>query len=138
MNELATAIEEVRAELAGASSEFFPATCSLIGPTRTVSGSGHTLNDTVLATNIPIKVKHVSGGIQVNEGGVNVIKSHRLTLPVTAATVAINQHYKIKVDAYGTNPEMIFEQPVSQLDSMSPFLNLAATITQGMRYPGVR
>lgn len=138
MNDVALAIEEVRAELSSASSEFFPATCSLIGPVKTTAGAGHTIADSVLASNIPIKVKHVSGGIQVNEGGVNAIKSHRLTLPVRSETLLINQHYKIKVAAYGTNPEMIFEQPVSQVDSMSPFLVLAATLTQGMRYPGIQ
>lgn len=138
MDDVATAIEEVRAELNTASPEFFPATCSLIGPVRSTAGAGHTIGDSVLATNIPIKVKHVSGGIQVNEGGVNVIKSHRLTLPVRSETLLIDQHYKIKIAAYGTNPEMIFEQPVSQLDSLSPFLVFAATLTQGMRYPGIQ
>lgn len=138
MNDVALAIEEARSELAQASAEFLPGTCSLIAPTKVSDGkSGHTVAMATVASNIPIKVEHISGGIAINQGGITVIKSHRLTLPVRSETLLIDEHYQVALEETGTTPAMIFEQPISQMDSMSPFLVLAASFVMGYRQPGV-
>lgn len=138
MSEIGDAIEEVREALAESASEFLPGTCTLIAPVKADDGfSGHTISDSELATSIPCRVDFVSGGAQVNVSGVMVIKSHRITLPVNPETLAIDGHYKIKIDAEGSTPEMIFDQPITQIDHMSPLLRVVASLTDGFKQPAM-
>jgi hypothetical protein len=67
---------------------------------------------------------------QVVVGGEAYLASHRITLPVTEATLAIKPEDRIKVEARGLNPELIFQQPVIIEGSTTVFVNVAATLVQ--------
>ena len=137
--EVGDAIEEVRGELAGASSEFMASTCSLIAPTRADDGfSGHKKTEAAVASNIPCWVESASGGYQVNDGGSVVTKSHRITIPVTADTIAIKRHYKIKINASGTNAEMMLDQPIVLLGDMDPLMSIWASEAKGYNQPAMQ
>lgn len=139
MSEVGDAIEEVRAELAAEAAGFMPRTCSLIPPATVVSDGfhGHKPADAPAIPNIPCKVEFVSGGFQVNDAGAAVVKTHRITLPVTADTVAVNRHYKISVAASGLTPVMLFEHPVRQLSDLDAFLVIAASFAEGYSQPAM-
>lgn len=139
MSDLGDASNEYRTELAAEASEFMPDICSLIPPAMTAQGSGHTLGEGTPITGIPCTHEQAGGGgVSFHDGESVVTKSHRLGLPFTSDTVNIRKEYKIKVAARGLNPEMIFEQPVIDTDSMSPLLQVLAVLTEGYRQPGIR
>lgn len=113
-------------------------TCTLIPePSLTAQGAGHTLAPATEIPDVPCNHEQLGGGgVQFNEGGSTVTKTHKVTLPYTDETVLINRHYKIKIAARGFNPEMIFEQPVRTTDGLSPFLSVFCVLTEGYRAPG--
>jgi hypothetical protein len=138
MAEVGDAIEEVRAEIATAASEFMPDVCRLISTALATQGDGHTISETVSATDIPCSHEQLSGGgVQIDDNGSVAIKTHRIQMPYTSETILINRHYKIRVTARGFNPQMIFEHPVRQIDAMSPLVTVYATLSEGYRRPGV-
>lgn len=137
MPEVGDAIEEVRAELAASASEFMADVCTLIPAALTAQGDGHTMAEGTPVTNVPCTHKQLGGGgVQVNDNGTVAVKSHELKLPYTISTILIDRHYNIKVTARGFNPELIFEQPVIDRDSLGPMVRVLATLSEGFREPG--
>lgn len=138
MSELGDAINEVRTELASAASEFMFDLCDLIpDPSLVAQGAGHTLTDSAAVTSIPCTHKQLGGGgVRIDDGESVVTKTHKVTLPYTSDTVLIDRHYQIRIHARGFNPQVIFEQPVRQVDSASPFVSVLVTMTEGFRSPG--
>ena len=136
---LATGIDKVRVKLAAKANKFMPRTCSLIPPATVASDgfSGHKPVDGTPITNIPCKVEFVSGGFQVSDGGAVVVKTHRITLPVTSDTIGITRHYKISVASSGLTPAMVFEHPVRQLSDLDPFLVIGASFAEGYAQPAM-
>ena len=112
--------------------------CDLIGPTQVAQGSGHTITDTTLASDIPCYVEQSSGTAQPDSDAVNRTTLHRITMEGTDEARLINQHYKIKVLARDNNPEMVFEQPVREIQSFSSLVVVNAVYTVGYRQPGTR
>jgi len=137
MGSLASMIDDLRAGFPA--DQLFTRTCSLIPPATVVSDgfSGHKPADGTPITGIPCKVEFVSGGFQVNDGGAVVVKTHRITLPVTEGTVAITRHYKISVAASGLTPAMLFEHPVRQMSDMDVFLTIGASFAEGYAQPAM-
>jgi hypothetical protein len=135
--EVGDAVEEARAEIAVSASEFMSDLCSLIAPVKSEQGAGHTITDQVLASDIPCTHEQISGGgVQINDNGSVVTKTHRLKLPYTVETKLIDRHYKIKVEARGFNAEAIFEQPVQKFSATAPLLEVLCVLTEGYRKPG--
>lgn len=135
---LATSIENYRTKLATKANKFMPDLCTLIPAVLSTQGDGHTLAEGTPVPNVPCTHKQLGGGgVQVNDNGTVVTKTHSVELPYTSATVLIDRDYKIKVAARGFNAETIFELPVRPVDSLSPFLEVLATLSEGFREPGV-
>lgn len=138
MSEIGDAIDEVRSELAADAADLSADVCTLIPPALVTQGSGHTLGEGEHITGIPCTHEQVGGGgVTFHDGGSVVTKTHRLEMPFTSETVAINRQYKIMVEARGLNPQLIFEQPVIKTDSLSPLLQVFAVLTEGYRQPGI-
>lgn len=133
MNELALAIEEVRAELAGASNEILFDVCDIDGPMLVDGGaSGDSVSIGSVATNINVSYKGLGTGKTIVVGGEAYTASHQLKMARIATTVAITPRHKIKVRARGNTPLLIFEKPLIDEDSKSPFLVMSAVlVTQG-------
>ena len=138
MSDLGDAINDARADIAADAPDFMARTCSVIQPSSVSDGfHGHKLGETVIASSIPCTVEQVSGGIVINEGGVNEVKTHRLTLPVTDETLAITRKHKILAEAEGTTPEMLFEKPVTQLNDLDALMTIVVTQVIGYQQPAM-
>lgn len=138
MSDLGDGVNEFRTDLAIDAAEFLADLCDLIGPPVKVDqGAGHTITDGAIVQNVPCGHEQIGGGgVQVNDNGTVVTKTHRLTLPYTSQTILVDRHYKIKVRARGLNPEVIFEQPVQDLSDTAPLLDVLCVLTEGYRKPG--
>jgi len=131
MAELGDAFEELKSELADAAEEFMSDTCSLIKPTFTDGGaSGDTLTQATVASNVPCFYKPAGRNSPLVVGGQAYIASHQFTLPATTEVLAITPEYKLTVQARGSNPQMIFEQPVIVQNSFTALVKVAATLVQ--------
>src|SRR5688500_3119439 len=98
MNELATAIEEVRTELAAAANEILFDLCDSDGPTLTDGGAaGDHVSFGPVATNINVSYKALGSGKQIVVGGEAYTASHQLRMARTSTTVSITPRHKIKV-----------------------------------------
>lgn len=129
MSEVGSAIEEVRSAIAGAASEFMPDLCDIQSTTPGSDDWGAPgQTPTTVAANIPCKYRALSSSERAIAGGTTGTVTHEITMPVTAATLAIKQHYRIRVLANGIVPEMIFDSPFPQLGAMEPFLNVYANL----------
>lgn len=138
MSDVGDAIDEVRTDLATDAADFMADVCTLIPPLLVAQGSGHTLGEGTHVTSIPCNHEQIGGGgVTFHDGESVVTKTHKLELPFTSATVLITRQYKIKVTARGFNSQLIFEQPVIQVDSLSPLLQVFAVLTEGYRQPGI-
>lgn len=130
MNEIATAIEEVRAELSTAATEFLPDTCTIKAPgTETRDAYGEiTTTDGDAATLVPCKYEALSAYEQSVGGSTVGSATHRLRLPANAVTLAIQPNRRIVVDTRGLVPALTFEV-TGRLDaSTDVMLTLAATL----------
>jgi hypothetical protein len=131
MNELATAIEEVRTELAGAANEILFDLCDLDGPTFVDGGgSGDSVTIGSIAQNLNVSYKGFGGTRQFTVGGETYTASHELKMVRTTTTVAITPRYLIKVQARGLTGQLIFQKPFIFEDSKSPFLKIGATLVK--------
>jgi hypothetical protein len=98
--------------------------------------SGQTEKETVVAQNVPVQVSQAApGGNTVVSGGVTYTGTHRLKFGWNSTNVGINPKQKIYVHARGNEGQMIFEQPVREKGSTSPWLFVAAKLTTGFRSP---
>jgi hypothetical protein len=138
MSKVGNAITKARTKLAAKAGKFMPDLCDLLDPVRVNQGSGHTLTEGVVASNVPCRIDQVSGGVSFHDGESVANKAGKLELPYTAATAGITRQYKIRVHARDVNPQMVFEQPIISTDSMSPLLQVSAILTEGYRVPGIR
>lgn len=128
MSEVGDAIEEVRNELAGATSEFMPDLCDLWAVPE---GFGQSLVEPeLIASDIPCRVYLPSTGNRGVLGGMQQTSSSQIQLPWIEATLAVTSRYQIRVHARGKTPEMIFENPETHLDSLGPFMIVSATRSQ--------
>jgi hypothetical protein len=131
MNELASAIEEVRTELAGAANEILFDLCDLDGPTFVDgAGAGDSVTIGSIATNLNISYKGFGGSKVMVVGGETYTATHELKMVRTSTTVAITPRYLVKVQARGNTGQLIFQQPFIIEDSMSPFLKIGATLVK--------
>jgi hypothetical protein len=131
MNELAEAIEEVRTELADAQSEILFDECDIYAPMFVdggPSGDSVTLNPIPVAQNVGVTQKGLGKGREVSVGGETYIATHKLTMPRTSSTVAITPRHQIRVYARGLTPQLIFEKPVINEDSIDPLLEVSAVL----------
>lgn len=137
MNELASAIEEVRTELAGAQAEILFDECDIYAPLFVDGGElgdTVTLNPIPVARNVGITYKGLSKGKEVNVGGESYIASHALRMARTAINVAISPRHQLRTKPRGKTPQLIFEKPVIDEDSVSPLLELnAILVVQGFQ-----
>jgi hypothetical protein len=98
--------------------------------------SGQTEGETPVATNIPCEVSQAAPGANtVIAGGVTYTGTHRLKFGWNSTTVGIVPKQLIRVHARGDESEMIFEQPVREKGSKSPWLYVLAKLTTGFRSP---
>ena len=120
--------------------QFLPDLATIIGPTQVDDGhDGHSIQDDELLTDIKCLVEDSGGNADANEDAVNATKTCRIHLKLTEAqALLIDEHKKIKIDARGFNPEMIFEQPVRVKDSLSQLVIVTAILTSGFRRPGTQ
>src|SRR5688572_13943901 len=131
MNEIATAVEEARTEIAGAANEILPDLCDIDGPTFVEGGaSGDSVTIGSVATNINVQYKGLGYGRQITIGGESYTANHELKMVRTATTGAITPRHKIKVHARGNTPQLIFEKPFPVDDSLSPFLRMYAVLVK--------
>lgn len=138
MSDVGDAIDEVRTDLAADAADFMADVCALIPPLLVTQGAGHTLGEGTPVTGIPCNHEQIGGGgVTFHDGESVVTKTDRLELPYTSQTIAITRQHKIKVTARGVNTQLIFEQPVIKPDSLSPFLQVFAVLTEGYRQPGI-
>lgn len=133
MHELAAVIEEVRTELAGAQAEILFDECDIYAPLFVDGGAAGdtvTLNPTPVAQNVGVTHKGLGKGKEVSIGGESYIATHKLTMPRTSITVAITPRHQIRVKARGLTPQLIFEKPVINEDSISPLLEISAILVK--------
>lgn len=131
VSELGDAFEELKEELGGAAEEFMSDLCDLTKPTLTDGGgSGDTLTQSTAASNVPCFYKPSGRNSPLVVGGHAYIASHQFTLPATTEVLAITPEYRITVQARGSNPQMIFEQPVIVQNSFMALVKVAATLVQ--------
>lgn len=129
MNELATAIEEVRTELAGIGNDILFDLCDIYGPTFTDGGAaGDSVNKVPVATNVNVTYKGFGTSRQFVVGGEAYTASHQLKMVRTAKTVAITPEHRITVKARGRTGQLVFENPHIDEDSISPLLKVHATL----------
>lgn len=131
MNELASAIEEVRTELAGAANDILFDLCDIYAPLFTEGGSAGDsvgLNPTPVATNVNVTYKGLGGTKEFVVGGEAYTASHQLKMVRTATTVAITPRHRLALKARGLTPALIFEKPFTVEDSISPLLKVNATL----------
>lgn len=131
MNELATAIEEVRTELAGSANEILFDLCDLYGPTFTdggATGDSVGVSPAPIAQNLNISYEGFGVSKVFVVGGEAYTASHRLKMVYTSTTVAITPRHLIKVQSRGLTGLLIFENPHIDEDSKSPFLEINATL----------
>ena len=131
MNELATAIEDIRAELATVAPEIFPDACEIVSISTTTDEFGNPLEvRTVIASNVPMKYSAMSSSEKIIGEGEQSVLSHKLKMGVTADTITITPSYQIVVEARGESPKLTFENPTSLIGSFSPFMVVAANLRQ--------
>lgn len=131
MNELAAAIEEVRAELAGAANEILFDLCDIDGPILVDGGSsGDSVSLGPIATNVNVSYRGLGNGKQFVIGGEAYTASHELKMVRTTTTVAITPRHLVKVQPRGITGQLIFEKPFIIEDSKSPFLKIGATLVK--------
>lgn len=131
MNELATAIEEVRTELAGSANEILFDLCDLFGPTFAdggAAGDSVGVGSTPIAQNLNISYKGFGVSKVFVVGGEAYTATHELKMVRTTTTVAITPRHLIKIQARGNTGQLVFEKPFITEDSMSPFLKINATL----------
>lgn len=137
MNDLATAIADVRSELAASADEIFPDLCDVVEIGKVDDGhSGHTTGETAIASNIPCKFDEVpaSQGPIIGGGG-SYQATHRIKFPATNETMAIKPSHILKIQANDNHEEMRFEMPVRARGSMAVFVTVTAKLTTGHREP---
>jgi hypothetical protein len=126
MNEFAQAIEDARAEVAEAATEFLPDTCTVSSPgAASTDAYGATAQPPSTTPNVPCKYE--AGGVSEGErgGALLATATHVLTLP---ANVAVEAEDTIVVDARGAAPQLTF-QVTGRLDkSTDLLLKVAATL----------
>lgn len=138
MSKVGDAIDKAREKVANKAERFMADVCTLIPAALVEQGAGHTLGEGTHVTGIPCTHEQVGGGgVTFHDGSSVVTKTHKLELPFTSDTVAINRQYRIMVEARGLNPQLVFEQPVIRTDSLSPLLQVFAVLTEGYRQPGI-
>lgn len=135
MNDLAEAIEEVRNELANEGNEILFDECDIYAPLFVDGGplgDTVTLNPIPVARNVGITYKGLSKGKEINVGGESYIAFHALRMARTAINVLITPRHQLRVKPRGKTPQLIFEKPVIDEDSVSPLLELnAILVVQG-------
>ena len=130
MNELATAIEEVRTELAGIGNEILFDLCDIYGPKFTDGGAeGDSLTkDYPVATNVNVTYKGFGANKQFVVGGNAYTASHELKMVRNVKTVAITPEHRITLHPRGLTGALIFENPHIDESSISPLLKVNATL----------
>lgn len=132
MSELSDAIEEARSELNSASSEFLANVCNLVTSTEVPDGFGGTVTSfTTVATNVPCSYKAMANPMQRQiAGGPITTLTHVITMGSNAVTKRITPDYQIVIPAHDDFPALTFEQPVTVDGSLSPFIKLAAVLSE--------
>lgn len=129
MSDLSSAIAEVRSELNISSPDIFTDLCDIQSVT---SGSddygGASQTPGTVAANVPCKYEALSSSEQSFAGGTTASLTHRITMGVTPSSLAIKQNQRIRVLANGDVPELMFENPIPQLGSFSPFIDVLASL----------
>lgn len=131
MNELASAIEEVRAELAGAANDILFDLCDIYAPLFTDGGSAGDsvgLNPTPVATNVNVTYKGFGATRQFIAGGEAYTADSQLKMVRNAQTVAITPRHRLHLKVRGLTGALIFEKPHVTEDSISPLLKVNATL----------
>lgn len=131
MGEVTTAIEEARASLDAASSEFMTDLCDVSTVSETPDGYGGTTETpNTIASDVPCSYKPMSQPLERQFGGAALVTlTHLITMGSNAITKQIRPDYKIVVHAHDDVPEMTFENPVAMNSSTSPFVKLAAALS---------
>ena len=119
---------------------FLPDLCDLIEAATASDGmDGHTTADDPLIEDVNCVYEEVSGGsAQVVVNGVAVIATHRIEMKTSDEALALTPHGKIRIQARGDKPEMIFEQPVRTEQSVLATVEFKAILVkEGYRQPGI-
>lgn len=130
MNELAAAIEEVRAELAGAA-DIYVGTLKIVVPSAgSPDGFGGETDGTPTEyPNVPFrKIEPLGRSDLVVAGSQITTQTHKITLPATAVTKRVKSHYQLIVPAHDDFEEQVFENPVALIGSLDAFVRVAATL----------
>lgn len=132
MSDLLDAIEGARAELDSASPEFLPNVCNLVTSTEVNDGFGGTTTTfTTVAEDVPCSYKAMSNPMQRQIGGGPITTlTHIITMGSNEITKNIRPDYQIVIPAHDDFPELTFEQPVTVDGSLSPFIKLAAVLSE--------
>lgn len=129
MSDVGNAINQIRAALSAAAPAFMADTCDvfLLTPGPDDYG-GSTNTSSTVASSVPCDYEALSP-FQTEIGGRLITgRTHKITLPSNATTEAILPKHKIVVAARGNTPALTFNDPIVLPDSLSPFLEVAATL----------
>lgn len=129
---LSDAIEGVREKLDSASPKFLVNVCRLVTSTEVPDGFGGTTTTlTTVATDVPCSYKPLSNPMQRQIGGGPITTlTHVITMGSNSITKNIRPDYQIVIPAHDDFPELTFEQPVTMDGSLSPFIKLAAVLSE--------
>jgi hypothetical protein len=107
--------------------------------TRSDGFSGDTLDEDPTAEDVECFYEELSGGAaQIIVNGVTVIATHRIEVKTSDEALAITVNDKIRVQARGDKPTLIFEQPIRTRDSFTPTVEFKAIlVTDGYRQPAI-
>lgn len=129
MNELASAIEEVRTELAGIGNDILFDLCDIEAPEFTDGGeAGDGFSKVPFASNINVTYKGFGGVRQFTVGGESYTATGQLKMVRTAKTVAITPEHRITLRPRGLTRALVFIDPHIDEDSVSPLLKVNATL----------
>lgn len=137
MSDISDGIDEARSDLNDEAADTLTDLCDITTLGLVDDGhSGQTEGETSFATNVPVQISQAAPGANsVEAGGVTYIGTHRLKFGWNSTNAGINPKQKIYVHARGDEGQMVFEQPVREKGSMSPWLFVLAKLTVGLRSP---
>ncbi len=129
MNELASAIEGVRTELAG-SSDIYIGALRIVIPSGSIPDGfgGETEGTPTEYPNIPYKKIEPLGRSDIIAGGAQITtQTDKITLPATTVTKKIKPHYQLIVPPHDGFEEQVFENPITLIGSFDAFVRVAVT-----------
>lgn len=131
MSKVGNAINKVRTKLDAKAEKFMADTCSLLWLSQVDDGRGGWTNTQLLiASNVPCSYAGLSNSDKQLAGKVLTDQGHNVTLPCNADTQIISPNHQLLVAARGVTPSLLFKSPIVLKNSLTPFVNVAAALSE--------